>query len=76
MTPVVGTALEGLGVGLFALGLALVVGSLLGFAAAVGVGLIVVGLYCALAANVLGSGASANESGTRASNTSDTAQRR
>lgn len=67
-------ALEVLGVAVFAGGLALVV-SLLDVRAAVGVAFVVVGLYCALAANVY-SGANANESGTRTGSTSDPAQRR
>lgn len=74
MTPLVATALEGLGVGLFGVGLAFLMYALFGYFAAVGIALIVVGLYCALAANVY-SGASANESRTFTS-PGDSAERR
>lgn len=75
MTTIHATALEGLGVGLFAVGLGLVVGVVLAsWIATAGVALIVVGIYCAIAANVL-SGDSDHESGTGTSNPSDPAQR-
>lgn len=66
-------ALEGLGVGLFALGVAIALWAV-DVRLSVGAALIVLGLYCALAANVY-SGASANESGTRTGSTTDPAQR-
>lgn len=73
MTPPVAAALEGIGVGLVAVGLAFAL-SALDLRVGLGAALIVVGLYCALAANV--SGANADESGTRDSSTTDPAQRR